>query len=113
VLVEGNRSNQHQIHNNYIFYIYIYISIVKNESTIKTVLYADDQLLVAKSEDELQMAAHRLSNIAKKYNLKISTSKTKSMGMCGNEIRRLKIMIDGKIMEDVTEFNYTGSKISE
>jgi uncharacterized HAD superfamily protein len=45
--------------------------------------------------------------------LKISTSKTKSMGMCGNEIRRLKIMIDGKITEQATEFNYLGSKISE
>jgi hypothetical protein len=54
------------------------------------VLYADDQVLTAKSEDELQVAALRLSNIAKKYNLKISTSKTKSLGMCGNEIRKLK-----------------------
>jgi hypothetical protein len=35
------------------------------------------------------------------------------MGMCGNEIRRLKIMIDGRIIEQVTEFNYLGSKISE
>jgi hypothetical protein len=59
------------------------------------------------------MAAHLLSNIAKKYNLRISTSKTKSMGMCGNRIRRLKIMIHGKIIEQVTEFNYLGSKISE
>jgi len=59
------------------------------------------------------MAAHRLNNIAKKYKLKISTSKTKSMGMCGNEIRRLKIMIEGKIIEKVTEFDYLGNKISE
>jgi hypothetical protein len=33
--------------------------------------------------------------------------------MCGNEIRRLKIMIDGKIIEQATEFNYLGSNISE
>jgi hypothetical protein len=33
------------------------------------------------------------------------------MGTCGNEIVRLKIMIDGKIIEQVTEFNYLGSKI--
>jgi hypothetical protein len=38
------------------------------------------------------MAGRRLNNIAKKYKYKISTSKRKSMGMCGNEIRRLKIM---------------------
>jgi hypothetical protein len=59
------------------------------------------------------MAAHRLSNIAKKYDLRIPTAKTKSMGMCGNEIRSLKIMKDGKIIEQVPEFNYLGSKISE
>jgi hypothetical protein len=35
------------------------------------------------------------------------------MGMCGNEIGRLKITTDGKIIEQVTEFNYLGSKISE
>jgi hypothetical protein len=45
--------------------------------------------------------------------LRISTSKTKSKGMCGNEIRRLRIMIEGKIIEQVSEFNYVGSKISE
>jgi hypothetical protein len=39
----------------------------------KTVLYADDQELTAKPEDELQIAALRLSNIAEKYNLRIST----------------------------------------
>jgi beta-xylosidase len=54
---------------------------LENKSTIKTVLYADDQVVIAKPEDDLQIAAHQLSNIAKKYNLKISTSKTKSMGM--------------------------------
>jgi hypothetical protein len=38
----------------------------------------------------------RLNNIAKKYNLKISTSKTKLMGMCRNEIRRRKIIKEEK-----------------
>jgi hypothetical protein len=46
---------------------------------------------MSKSGDELQMAEHRLNNIA---NFRLSTSKTKSVGMCGNEIRRLKIMIE-------------------
>jgi hypothetical protein len=50
---------------------------------------------------------------AKECNLKISTSKTKSVGMCGYEIRSLKIMIEGKITEQVTELNYLGDKISE
>jgi hypothetical protein len=47
------------------------------------------------------------------YNFKISTPKTKLMGLCGNKIRRLKIMIEGKIIENITEFKYLGNKISE
>jgi hypothetical protein len=58
------------------------------------------------------MTAHRLNSIAKKYNLKISTSETKSIGMCGNEIQSLNMMIKGKIIEQVTEFVYLGNKIS-
>jgi hypothetical protein len=86
---------------------------LKNESKVKTILYTDDQVFITKSEDKLQIAAHRSHNAAKKYNLKISTSKTKSMGMCGDEIRRLKTVTEGKITEHATEFNYLVSKTSE
>jgi hypothetical protein len=33
--------------------------------------------------------------------------------MCGNEIRRLKIVIEGTLLNKVTEFYYLGNKISE
>jgi hypothetical protein len=36
---------------------------LKNESTIKTILYSGDCMLVTKSE-ELQIAVHQLNNIA-------------------------------------------------
>jgi hypothetical protein len=39
----------------------------------------------------------------------MSTSHTKPMGMCGNEIERLRIMIEGNIIEHVTEFKYIGN----
>ena len=34
-------------------------------------LYADDQMILAKTEDELQIAANTLNKIAQKYNMKI------------------------------------------
>jgi hypothetical protein len=37
---------------------------------------------------------------------KISTSKTKSAGICGKDIKRVKIVIDGKIVEEVVKFKY-------
>jgi hypothetical protein len=86
---------------------------LKNESTIKTILYTDGQVLVITSEDKLQTAAYQLNITAKKKNLKISISKTKSMRICGNEIQRLKIVTEGKSTEQVTEFNYPGNKISQ
>jgi hypothetical protein len=42
----------------------------------------------------------------------ISSTKTKSMAMCGN-IQRVEIVIDDKIIEKVTEFKYLGFCISE
>jgi len=35
------------------------------------------------------------------------------MAVCGNNIQRVKIVIDGKIIEQVTEFKYLGYCISE
>jgi thiamine monophosphate synthase len=43
----------------------------------------------------------------------ISNTKTKSMAMCGNQIQRVKIVINDKIIEQVTEFKYLGYCISE
>jgi hypothetical protein len=63
------------------------------------ILYADDQVIIAESKDELQMAVNELNKIAKKCNMKISSSKTKTVGLCGKIIQRLKIEIEGKIRE--------------
>ena len=54
------------------------------------------------------MAAHKLEQATRKFNLKISTTKTKSIGFQGKEHLRTKIAIDGKIIEQVGDFNYLG-----
>ena len=35
------------------------------------------------------------------------------MAMCGNRIQRVKIVINGNIIEQVTDFTYLGYRISE
>ena len=45
--------------------------------------------------------------------LSISSTKTKSMAMWGNRIQRVKIVINDNIIEQVTDFNYLGYRISE
>jgi hypothetical protein len=54
---------------------------------------------MAKSEDELQTAANELNRVAKKYDLKISSPKTKTIGSCIRNVQRAKIEIVGKIIE--------------
>jgi hypothetical protein len=48
---------------------------------IQRILYADVQVIIAKSEDELQMTITELDKFYKKYDMKISTSKTKAIGV--------------------------------
>ena len=43
----------------------------------------------------------------------ISSTKTKSVAMCGNHIQRVKIVINHNIIEQVTDFKYLGYRIAE
>jgi len=54
---------------------------------VNAILYADDQILTATSEDDLQTMAHNLNLIARKYKMTISSAKTKSMAMWGTKYR--------------------------
>ena len=48
--------------------------------------------------------AHQLNLIAIKYKMAISSTKIKSMAMCGNYIQRVKIVINNNVIEQVTDF---------
>jgi len=74
-------------------------------------LFADDQVIIADTEDNLQKAVHKLNQIITVYGLTISIQKTKSMAFKGWDPVRTKIVIDNKIIE-VNSFNYLGNMIS-
>ena len=86
---------------------------INNRKLVNTILYAEDQILIATSEEDLQTMAHHLNLIARKYKITISSTKTKSMVMWGNHIHRIKIVINDNIIEQVTDFKYLGYRISE
>lgn len=79
---------------------------------IDSVLFADDQVLIAASEHQLQGNVTELNKILKQYNMEISHKKTKSMAVEGKHMRRCKIVIDNHIIEQVSTFKYLGSTIS-
>lgn len=59
--------------------------ITLNQSKLITLLFVDDQIVFANKEDNLQKAVHNLNKIAMEFNMKISTSKTKTMSFQGKE----------------------------
>ena len=84
---------------------------LNNRKLVNTIFYADDQILMATSDD-LQTMANPLNLIPRKYKMTIPSTKTKSMAMWGNHIQRIKIVIND-IIEQVTDFKYLGYRIPE
>jgi hypothetical protein len=66
---------------------------------IQTVMYADNQVIITKTEDELQMAENELNKIIKKYDTKIFSSRTKTIEFCGKNVQRVKTETERKITE--------------
>ena len=54
------------------------IKISRNKN-IQTLLFVDDQVILVDSEDALQISIYKLDTVTYKYELKISTSKMKTM----------------------------------
>jgi hypothetical protein len=86
---------------------------ITRDTQITHLVYADDQVLLAFTEDGLQRAVTGLNHILQLYNLQILETKTKAMGIQGKYWRRVKVVINNKIIEQVSSFTYLGSKISD
>jgi hypothetical protein len=65
---------------------------------LSTLLFADDQVIIADTQYNLQKAAHKLNRLITEYGLttRISVQKTKSMAFKGRDSVRIKILIDNK-----------------
>jgi len=79
---------------------------------LSTLLFADDKVIIADTEDNLQKAAYTLNQIISEYGLTISIQKTTSMPFKGRDPVRTKIVINNKIIVKVNSLNYLGNVIS-
>lgn len=75
------------------------------------VCYADDAVLIADNEDNLQRTLHKFNNAAEEYNMTISVEKTKCL-TASKEPVRCKLEINRKIIEQTTTFNYLGVTVT-
>jgi hypothetical protein len=79
---------------------------------VDTLLFADDQVLVAQSEDDLQRSIYNLHFIAKEYDMEISSDKSKIMFFVGKDHKRSKICIENRSLEQVSTLKYLGYHLS-
>src|SRR5579864_7833266 len=80
---------------------------------VKDVRFADDQGMVAATEQGLQKVMDGLTETAKKYDTKINVKRTKSMVVSREERRRVNLVIDGQQVEQVATFKYLGAVVTE
>lgn len=85
---------------------------IKKNIFVDTLLFADDQVLISSSENGAQRALFQLNNISKSFSLNISINKTKVLAFRGADTLRAKIVLEGKIIEQINSFNYLGCNIS-
>ena len=78
-----------------------------------TVRYADDKAVVANSQKGLQQLMDNLNKVTRKFSMKINVKKTKVMCISRKRNNKLKIYVDGQQVEQVRQFRYLGSLISE
>ena len=78
---------------------------------VNMVCYADDATPVADNEDDLQQHLYRFSQSCTKFDLKISSKKTKSLTF-SKKLLRCNVQISNTIIEPVTFFNYFGVQIT-
>jgi len=74
-------------------------------------LFANDQIIIPNTEDNLQKAAYKLNQIITEHGLTISVQKTKLMAFRGQDPVINKIVIDNTNTEQVNSFNNLGNLI--
>ena len=75
-----------------------------------TLLYADDTVIFAESENDLQIALNNVNKYCKKWSLKVNINKTKVVIFSRGKIRKLPVFRFGNdILEIVDDYVYLGT----
>ena len=84
-----------------------------NGTNISCLLYADDIVIMSLSEEGLQKCLDELNKFCKEWKLTISMKKTKCITFQKQSKvnRRSSFFIDGKVVQNVSEFIYLGVNI--
>jgi hypothetical protein len=76
------------------------------DEKVNTIVFADDQVVIRNSEDNLRRGLHALHQTVQTFGIEISHYRTKIMVFKGTEPVRSKIVIDNMILEHMNTFTY-------
>jgi hypothetical protein len=86
------------------------IRLSRNKN-ISTVLFADDQVTMSDSEDNLQPEIYKLNKVMTGCGLTVSSDKSKVMEFKGRDPTGSEMVINNRIIEQVNKFNYLGNLV--
>jgi exonuclease III len=86
--------------------------LLNDNNQVNTLMYADDLVILGKSEDELQTKLNQLSEYCKKWKLEINVGKTKCMVFSrGGRLYNTNLKVNNVEVENVKSFKYLGFTI--
>jgi hypothetical protein len=80
---------------------------------INAVRFADDQAMLGSSIAGLQWLMNKLTEVAEEFGMSINIKKTKIMRISKSDARKFEIKVNGQCLEQVSQFKYLGSTITE
>ena len=86
---------------------------VYGNKTISKIAYADDTVLIAANETDLERMLNEAAKEGKKWSIEINKDKTKVILVVNNKRRDTSIKLDGVGIQQVEKFQYLGIFIDE
>ena len=75
---------------------------------LSLLMYADDIVLVAESEEDLQLMMNAVARYCTHWRLQVNLGKTKTMVFGERGVGKCNIMWHGTVLQEVTEYKYLG-----
>ena len=81
--------------------------------TINNLLYADDTVLLAETEEDQQGILNEVNRIGKTFDMKMNAKKTKTMLVSKDAtLTKVSLKIDGDIIKQTDNYTYLGQTIT-
>jgi hypothetical protein len=85
-----------------------------NGTSINSLMYADDTVVLVESQEELQQVITKLNTLSNNFGLSLNIKKTKTIMINRENDQNIQvnIMINGESLESVQEYVYLGHTIT-